>query len=102
MLGRIRHSVLVIAALSALAAPVCAQQQPGTPPPKEPFIDQTERAFRQSIETILKALEKLVSSVPLYEAPEVLENGDIIIRRKHPDKAPKDQKQEKPDGTSRT
>ncbi len=33
------------------------------------------------MKTILNALELLLKSIPQYEAPEVLENGDIIIRR---------------------
>ena len=39
---------------------------------------------------ILNALQLLLKSIPHYKAPEVLENGDIIIRRVQPDeKAPK-------------
>jgi hypothetical protein len=30
---------------------------------------------------ILNALQLLLKSIPQYKAPEVLENGDIIIRR---------------------
>ena len=102
MVGLFRRTALVAAMLAVIAAPVLAQEQPKAAPPKDTLTDQTEKAFRQSIETILKALEKLVNSVPLYEAPEVLENGDIIIRRKHPEKTPPDKKDQKSDGTSRT
>ena len=39
---------------------------------------------------ILNALQLLLKSIPQYKAPEVLENGDIIIRRVQPgEKAPK-------------
>jgi hypothetical protein len=34
-----------------------------------------------------------LQSIPQYEAPEILENGDIIIRRKNPPPEP-DQKPE--------
>ena len=33
-------------------------------------------------EMMLQALELMLNAIPQYEAPEVLENGDIIIRRK--------------------
>ena len=34
------------------------------------------------------ALISLMHSIPQYETPEVLDNGDIIIRRKHPEPSP--------------
>ena len=34
---------------------------------------------------IMRALELIMSSIPQYELPEVLENGDIVIRRVQPD-----------------
>ena len=33
---------------------------------------------------ILSAIELILQSIPEYQAPEVLENGDIIIRRVQP------------------
>lgn len=39
---------------------------------------------RESIEQMMRALQLLVDSIPQYELPEMLENGDIIIRRKDP------------------
>jgi hypothetical protein len=46
--------------------------------------EQAERALKEGLQTILRALETMFKSVPQYEIPEVLENGDIIIRRKKP------------------
>ena len=38
---------------------------------------------------ILNALSLILKSIPQYKAPEVLENGDIIVRRVGPgEKAP--------------
>lgn len=37
----------------------------------------------ESIEKLMRAMQLLLDSIPQYEAPEVLDNGDIIIRRKH-------------------
>ena len=50
-----------------------------------------EGAQQQAVEGIaklLQALQLFVKSVPQFEAPEVLPNGDIIIRRIHPENAP--------------
>ena len=50
-----------------------------------------EGAQQQAVEGIgklLQALQMFVKSVPQFSAPEVLPNGDIIIRRIHPENAP--------------
>ena len=99
---RFRQIALVAAVIAVSAGPSWAQGAPKAPAPKDTLTEQTEKAVRKSIETILKALGNIVDSVPLYEMPEVLENGDILIRRKHPDKVPKEDKEEKSPDTSRT
>lgn len=42
----------------------------------------------EGVERLIEALNALVSMIPQYEMPEVLDNGDIIIRRKWPDDEP--------------
>ena len=37
---------------------------------------------REGIEQMMRALRLLVDSIPQYELPEMMDNGDIIIRRK--------------------
>ena len=39
---------------------------------------------REGMERMLRALTLLIEMIPIYEMPEVMENGDIIIRRKTP------------------
>jgi hypothetical protein len=39
---------------------------------------------REGMERMLRAIELMIEMIPQYELPEVLENGDIIIRRKNP------------------
>ncbi len=39
----------------------------------------------EEVERLLSLLETLVESIPLYGMPEVLDNGDIILRRIQPD-----------------
>ena len=53
-----------------------AHEQPPSDKPRELLEDATRG--------ILRAFELMLKSIPQYEAPEVLENGDIIIRRKRP------------------
>jgi len=57
--------------------------------------EQAEKALRDGAEKMLKALNGLIQSIPQFEPPKVLDNGDIILRRKNPD-APK------PDEPTRT
>lgn len=52
---------------------------------------------RQGMERMLRAIELMIEMIPQYEMPEVLENGDIIIRRKTPapetEEAPQDEEE---------
>ena len=42
---------------------------------------------------IFEALDLVLKAIPQYEAPEILENGDIIIRRKNPKEDKKEKKE---------
>lgn len=57
---------------------------------EEPPADTIERGAQM----VLDGLRAFFSSIPQYETPEVLPNGDIIIRRVNP----KSEQQDKPDG----
>lgn len=46
---------------------------------------EAERLAGEALTKIMRALNLLADSVPQYAAPEVLPNGDIIIRRLNPD-----------------
>lgn len=74
------------------AGPIQAQE----PAPKQDIPEQAERALKEGVQTILRALETMIKSIPQYEMPEVLKNGDIIIRRKKP----KDKKKTPDDSSS--
>jgi hypothetical protein len=69
--------------LSPLAGAMAQQAQPGGPSENSP-----SDLAREGLEQMLRALRLLVESIPQYELPEVLDNGDIIIRRKHGGEAP--------------
>lgn len=65
----------ILCVCTALAAsPAAASDQDGSP----------EDLAREGIGKIVSALEMLLMTIPTYEAPEILPNGDIIIRRVDP------------------
>ena len=63
----------------AFGAPAFADSH-GKPKPETP-----SEMIGEATRTILKAFELMMRSIPQDEVPEILENGDIIIRRKRPD-----------------
>jgi len=73
---------------AALALSPLAAVQAQSPTPKDPQQDSPSEMAREGLERMMRALRLLVESIPQYELPEVLENGDIIIRRKNPDRKP--------------
>ncbi len=66
----------VLAALLALA--------PATGRADEHPTARAEQLLREATENLMRALETLLLAIPLYEMPEVNDDGDIIIRRKRP------------------
>lgn len=80
------RSLSVAAALAVFTAiPVQAQTQPSNP----------EQLLEEGTKKILRAFELFILTIPQYEMPEVLPNGDIIIRRKNP---PTDKDKDAPGG----
>lgn len=65
---------LLAAGLVLPATPVFAQDSGQSP---------TEK-LEESVETFLSAIQLFLLAIPQYAAPEVLPNGDIIIRRIQP------------------
>ena len=84
MTGLIKPIAAAALALMVSAAPAGAQQRNPPPDPRQ----EAEEAFRDGARIIMRALQLFLESVPQYEAPEVLDNGDIIIRRKRRDPRP--------------
>jgi len=50
---------------------------------QDPSPSPTEK-LEESVETFLSAIKLFLLAIPQYAAPEVLPNGDIIIRRIQP------------------
>lgn len=64
----------------AVAAPGPAAAQSDPPagrPPSEVLEETTQR--------VLELFRNLIGAIPQYEAPVVLDNGDILIKRKRPE-----------------
>lgn len=53
-----------------------------------------EAMVRDGLDKVMAAISLFVESIPMYEPPEVLPNGDIIIRRVHPDNGEPDNQRE--------
>ena len=86
-------AILLIAAL-VLAGPAAdAAELP-------PAMERAERELREGLEKVLRAFEGFVKSIPVYEAPYMDDNGDIIIRRMPP--TPEKRDRVEPDEPSRT
>ena len=43
-----------------------------------------EELIEGGVKMIIDALDILIKTIPQYQTPEILENGDIIIRRSNP------------------
>lgn len=78
-------------ALLLLASPVAAQAPDQQRDPDEFNLEEFTDAAREALEKLseeilpmLKDLGERVGELSEYEAPEILPNGDIIIRRKVP------------------
>jgi hypothetical protein len=75
-LGLMAALALAVATPSALAQ----SSERGEKSPDELAIEGIGR--------LMRALELLIQSIPQYDAPVIDENGDIIIRRRHPTDEP--------------
>lgn len=84
---------LLLPATGVAAAPAVAQSDGDR---------GAESLAAEGIEKLMKALELFVGSLPIYEPPEILPNGDIIIRRVQPDGGPPVQDGEKDGGVTDT
>lgn len=74
-----------------LAMPSLAFAQtstPPAPPASESAITRIERAVTEALHRGLDRLDQALDATLPYEMPEVLPNGDILIRRSKPAPAP--------------
>jgi hypothetical protein len=97
--------------LPFLALPAAAQEAETTPSPLEQGIRQFMQGLLADMEPALRDLEMLAEGAlplleglerfdpSLYHAPEILENGDILIRRRDPAEVAPEDVAPNPDGS---
>ncbi|WP_425092043.1 AAA+ family ATPase [Tropicimonas sp. S265A] len=86
----LKNSVGAIAVIAALTQPVSAQEPDGIEEGLDLFSEGARRLMQEfagELAPLFLQLEALVDEITAYQAPEVLDNGDIIIRRR-PDAPP--------------
>ena len=49
--------------------------------------ERARRMIEEALGNLIAGLKLVMDTIPQYEAPEILENGDILIRRKRDDPA---------------
>jgi hypothetical protein len=76
-----RARLLLLFAISLLAAPLAAASADSL----QDNTAEAEQLANEALAKMMKALDLLMMTVPRYAAPEVLPNGDIIIRRLDPE-----------------
>lgn len=79
-------SICLISAALLVSSTALAERDQDGPKTTERTIregaEEAEKAIREGAEKIMRSLEMMFRSIPQYEAPEINEKGDIIIRRK--------------------
>lgn len=92
-----KRSFAIFTAFALLASPLSAEQQeaPTSPLPSEEELQRLGdmaqrwmRGFAEKMSPMVEQLKDLVGDLDAFEPPEMLENGDIIIRRKQKPDAP--------------
>jgi hypothetical protein len=89
-----RARLLAFFTLALLAVPLAGASA-------ESLQDNTKEAERlanEALTKMMRALDLLIMTVPRYAAPEVLPNGDIIIRRLDPEEPEDEPIETKGDG----
>ncbi len=88
-----RTALIALPLVFGLAGPVAADDDGKS---LERDMQRMEEIARQAAEQLIGSLQAMIGAVPQFEAPEILENGDIIIRRKDKDATPPAPKQREP------
>lgn len=82
-----RARLLPLFALSLLSIPLAAASADSL----QDNTKEAERLADEALSKMMRALDLLIMTVPRYAAPEVLPNGDIIIRRLDPQENDEDE-----------
>ena len=89
-----RARLLPLFALCLLAMPLASANAGSV----QDDTAEAERLANEALAKMMKALDLLIMTVPRYAAPEILPNGDIIIRRLDPEEEGDEPVETKGDG----
>lgn len=81
-LARLAAAMAVCLSLSLSAVPAAADEEAGA----RGEMDEARRLALEAAGRMLRALDIFLGDLPQYAAPEVLPNGDILLRRLNPPK----------------
>ena len=78
---KMRHMALIVLVAALMVSPLQARAQGSGP--DMGLEEQTPKELLEgAARMMMEALELMIKTVPQYEAPVILDNGDILIRRK--------------------
>ncbi len=83
-----KRSLAILTALMLTASPLSADDSKSPLPSDEEMqqlgdiAQRWMRSFKEKMSPMVEQLREMVDDMSAYEAPEMLPNGDIIIRRK--------------------
>lgn len=83
--AKLRHMIRIVLILSLLASPVWGEDQ--TEQGRDLMGEALKlfmRGLMSEMEPAMEGMEGLLEDLSAYHAPEILPNGDIIIRRRTP------------------
>jgi len=66
---------------------------------EESEIDKATKSMEEAAKNLTHILGLILRSIPQYEAPVVLPNGDILIKRVHPGDTKSPDQQQDPDSS---
>ncbi|MEW6256398.1 MAG: hypothetical protein AB1592_10600 [Pseudomonadota bacterium] len=87
-IGRRVGLSIVCAALTLPSLALAQSNTPPAPPAPEGALSRIERAVTEALQRGLDRIDQALDATLPYEMPEVLPNGDILIRRTKPAPAP--------------
>ena len=76
-------AVILAVGLAGAAMPAAAEDE-GLSDQARKEAERARDLIEQALGSLLASLKLAMDTIPQYEAPEILDNGDIIIRRKRP------------------
>ena len=74
-------AMAAVALMLCAPLPVLSQSDGEGGLPSDEELDDAARTVRDAIASTLRTVQQFLDTIPRYEAPEILDNGDIIIRR---------------------